>query len=167
MDSAETSSRPDLQAVKQRRVTLRVSTEHLTAALGAATAEPAGTSWANILTAALELQTCLSSHIDATEGPGGFHAEMVAAAPRLAHEVAILASEHSKLAALVADIVSAQSPRMHSRQPRRDSPGRHTAFRRYRPTSTARLRSDLRGVRVRSRGRNLIGVTRSEQQLVI
>jgi hypothetical protein len=106
MDPAETSSRPDLEAVRQRRTTLRVSMEHLKEASAAATADPTDRSCAAILGAAQELQTCLARHVEATEGPDGFHRDMLTAAPRLAHDVEILVREHSQLAIMVADIVS-------------------------------------------------------------
>lgn len=106
MDPAETSSGPDLKAVRQRRTTLRVSTEHLKNALAAAVADPTARTCADILSPALELQRCLAMHIEATEGSDGFHSEMLAAAPRLAHDVGILVREHSQLAIMMSDMVS-------------------------------------------------------------
>jgi hypothetical protein len=106
MDPAGTSSRPDLEAVRQRRIRLRVSTEHLKTALASAVGDPTGGSCADILGPALDLQRCLAMHIEATEGPDGFHSEMLATAPRLAHDVRILVREHSQLAAMLSDIVS-------------------------------------------------------------
>jgi hypothetical protein len=106
MDPAETSIRPDLEAVRQRRITLRVSTENLKNALAAVFADPTARSCADVLSPALELQRCLAMHIEATEGSDGFHSEMLAAAPRLAHDVAVLVREHSQLALMLSDLVS-------------------------------------------------------------
>jgi hypothetical protein len=106
MDPAGTSSRPDLEAVRQRRITLRASTQRLKQALAAAAVNPTGRSCADILRPALELQRCLGMHIEATEGSDGFHSEMLAAAPRLAHDVDVLVREHRQLANMMSDIVS-------------------------------------------------------------
>jgi hypothetical protein len=106
MDPADNAPRPDLEAVRQRRTTLRVSTGRLKEVLAAASADPAGTSCADIVGAARELQVCLLAHIEATEGPNGFHADMLTAAPRLAHEVEILVNEHAQLTTMAADLSS-------------------------------------------------------------
>lgn len=113
MDPTETSARPDLEAVRQRRITLRDSMEHLKQALAAdaATAvEPTGSSRAAILAAAQQLQACLVEHIDATEGPDGFHHDMLTAAPRLAHDVKILVAEHVRMTAMLSDLMSQSAP---------------------------------------------------------
>ncbi|MEN3336714.1 MAG: hypothetical protein V7647_390 [Acidobacteriota bacterium] len=106
MDPADDSSRPDLEAVRQRRTTLRVSTGHLEQALTSAGADPTDRSCADVLSAAQRLQACVVAHIEATEGLNGFHAEMVTAAPRLAHEVEVLVKEHAELATMAADIAA-------------------------------------------------------------
>lgn len=106
MDPVGTSARPDLEAVRQRRVTLRASTEHLKKALATAVADPTDRSCADISGPARELQRCLAMHIEATEGSDGFHSEILTVAPRLAHDVEILVREHSQLAIMMADIVS-------------------------------------------------------------
>ena len=48
----------------------------------------------------------LAAAIEATEGPDGFHGEMVAAAPRLTHGVEVLVREHAKLSGLAAQIAA-------------------------------------------------------------
>jgi hypothetical protein len=106
MDPAQTRSQSDLEVVRQRRVTLQVATERLKHALAAPNAALAGTPCGDISSAARELQSCLRAHVEATEGPSGFHADMLAAAPRLAHDVEILVREHAQLAALATQIVS-------------------------------------------------------------
>lgn len=106
MDPTGISSRPNLEAVRQRRMTLRLSMERLKEALAAAVANPTGRSCAAILGAAQDLLTCLGTHIEATEGPSGFHSDIVTAAPRLAHDIEILVREHSQLVVMVSDIVS-------------------------------------------------------------
>ena len=106
MDPTRTSSGPDLEAVRQRRITLRVSTEHLKNALAAAAVDPTDRSCADILGPALELQQCVAVHILATERSGGFHSEMLAVAPRLAHDIELLVREHSQLTIMMSDLVS-------------------------------------------------------------
>jgi hypothetical protein len=106
MDPADNLPRPDLDAVRQRRTTLRVSTEHLEEVLAAGSADPTGTFCADVSSAARKLQACLLTHIQATEGPNGFHADMLTAAPRLAHDVQILVKEHAQLTTMAADIAS-------------------------------------------------------------
>jgi len=106
MDSAGSPARPDLEAVRQRRSTLRASMEHLRQALAAAAAESTDSSCGAVSAAARELQARLAAHIEATEGPDGFHHDMLTAAPRLAHGVATLVLEHTRLTAMVSELMA-------------------------------------------------------------
>jgi hypothetical protein len=56
--------------------------------------------------AAQVVGVCIDEHVRATEGPAGFHAEMVAAAPRLAHAVNVAVDDHARLAELSNRILS-------------------------------------------------------------
>lgn len=55
--------------------------------------------WTRSVEAALKhLDTCVTEHVAATEGPTGFHAEIVTAAPRLHHGVKVLVADHRRIA---------------------------------------------------------------------
>jgi hypothetical protein len=107
-------SEPDqLGAARLRRLSLRAWMGTVEAAL----ATPAVTriaAWRqDVLGALYGLETCLREHTAATEGPAGFHADMVTAAPRLANAVERLAVEHvtmdAALRALLAETSTAAS----------------------------------------------------------
>lgn len=59
--------------------------------------------WANDVASALAgLDECMQRHVEQTEGPDGFHADIVAAAPRLAHQVSLSVREHRRITGAVA-----------------------------------------------------------------
>jgi hypothetical protein len=92
---------PDLLAVRERRQSLR-------SAMGAFEGALAGPAlgripeWtAGLVTALQQLDTRVTEHIAATEGPTGFHGELVAASPRLVHSVSLLVAEHHRICELL------------------------------------------------------------------
>lgn len=97
MDRLEVVSDPAMDRVRARRMTLRSSMSALEGAL----AVPAGDSvdrWqAEVRRTTADLRDCLRQHVAETEGPGGFHAEVLAAAPRLSHAVSRSVAEHGDL----------------------------------------------------------------------
>ncbi len=99
-------SDPDLEAVRERRQSLRVAMGHLERVLALPPAVGLAEWSGEVLAATTELQDCLRQHIEATEGPDGFHGEMVAAAPRLTHGVEVLVREHAKLSGLAVQIAA-------------------------------------------------------------
>jgi hypothetical protein len=101
------SSDPGLAAVRQRRLSLRASMNGLEQAL-AAPAVGRMPLWNDgVRTAVTALQECMRGHIEATEGPDGFHSDIVSAAPRLAHAVEVSAREHAAIMKQVADLIAA------------------------------------------------------------
>jgi hypothetical protein len=52
----------------------------------------------------------MREHIDATEGPDGFHSDMLTAAPRLAYAVEVSVREHAAITELIAEIVGRSHP---------------------------------------------------------
>jgi hypothetical protein len=88
---------PDLAAVQQRRQSLRSAMGEFEAAL-AAPAVGRIPEWTAGLVASLQqLDSRVSEHVAATEGPTGFHNEIVTASPRLVHNVSVLVVEHHRL----------------------------------------------------------------------
>jgi hypothetical protein len=86
-----------LDELRRRRSEMREAMEALEAALARPlhTAGPAWTERVHI--ALIELSVDLRDHIHITEGPGGVHEQIVQAAPRLAHGVTQLTSDHARL----------------------------------------------------------------------
>ena len=99
MQSPESAPDPALEAVRLRRVSLRRAMSDLERALAAPARTPA---WPQgVQTAVGELQACMRTHVQATEGPGGFHGDVMSVAPRLAHAVDVSAQEHVTINKLI------------------------------------------------------------------
>lgn len=95
------NDRPELAAVRARRRSLRAAMGVFEAAL-ASPAVGRTPEWTSGVGAALEqLDICISEHVAATEGPAGFHAEIVTASPRLHHDVKVLVADHRRIVELV------------------------------------------------------------------
>jgi hypothetical protein len=91
----------DLDAVRIRRQSLRAAMGAFEAAL-AAPAVGRIPEWTPGLVAALDqLDTRVKEHVAATEGPAGFHSEIVTSSPRLHHHVKVLVTEHQRIAELL------------------------------------------------------------------
>lgn len=97
----------DLDVLRQRRSELRQAI----AGLEAATAAPAPgrvPEWTDEVRVHLDqVSADFTRHIAVTEGPGGFHQDLVTASPRLAGKVARLAREHGSIAAKIDDAQAA------------------------------------------------------------
>lgn len=106
MEHDSLSPRPDLQAVRQRRRSLHRSMANLENALAAPAVGRIAEWLPEVRAAITELQDCIRSHIGATEGPDGFHAEIVTAAPRLSHLVEISVHEHLRIVDLIAELLT-------------------------------------------------------------
>ena len=92
---------PDLDAVRARRQSLRAAMGVFEAAL-AAPAVGRISGWTSGLVVALrQLDTRLKEHVAATEGPDGFHNQIVTASPRLYHEVTVLVADHERATELL------------------------------------------------------------------
>jgi hypothetical protein len=97
---------PGLDMLRRRRAELRESMDALEQAL-AAPAPGRAQAWAERVHVALvELSADLRAHVEATEGPDGLHAAVLATAPRLSGAVHRLGDEHVALRATVADLLS-------------------------------------------------------------
>jgi hypothetical protein len=86
----------DLDAVRRRRAELRESIAMLRTALG----EPVHVAvvWGERVQQELaRLVLDFVEHVDVTEGPGGLHATIVEAAPRLSHAADGLTAEHDEI----------------------------------------------------------------------
>jgi hypothetical protein len=107
MEQTISQSDPELQAARRRRSSLRRSMNSVEIAL-ASPAPGRVTLWgAGVSSAVEDLQRCMRDHVDETEGPQGFHREIVAAAPRLAHRVDVSAKQHVAILGLSSDLLSA------------------------------------------------------------
>lgn len=95
-----------LTGLRERRAELRDSMSALEQALAdPAVADPAR--WAQRVHVALvELSADLREHTHATEGEDGLHRHILATTPRLAHAVTRLAQDHTRVHALVEELVS-------------------------------------------------------------
>lgn len=91
------------QAAEERRERLRALMDRFEAAM----AEPPSVSpheWRSRLSdLADEMSTELTSHVEATEGPGGLFEDVLARAPRVCSQVDRLRREHGALRAFVDD----------------------------------------------------------------
>lgn len=96
---------PALAGVRARRATLHAAMIDLEVALAAPAAGRAGGWGARVQQCGEQLKAQLLDHIRATEGPQGFHEDIRTAAPRLAHAVAVLSSDHQAMTELAASIV--------------------------------------------------------------
>lgn len=107
MEPATTLPDPGLAEIRERRLSLRTAMSGLESALAT---PPAGQieGWHEaVAQTALEVQANLEEHVTTSEGPDGFHGEVLEAAPRLAHAVDVLVRDHLAATALVAKIVAA------------------------------------------------------------
>lgn len=106
MEPSVTVTDPGLAEVRRRRMSLREALNRLEHAL----ALPAPTRshlWSDqVGRAADEVALDLREHVEKTEGPSGFHADIVTAAPRLAHAVGALTADHVTAVAQVNKIVT-------------------------------------------------------------
>jgi hypothetical protein len=101
MEPTSTSANAELQAARARRVSLRAAMQSLEHAL-AAPAIGRAAEWTPGVSGSLQdLRDCMAAHIAGTEGPNGFHREMVTAAPRLVHQVEVSVREHGQINALI------------------------------------------------------------------
>jgi hypothetical protein len=106
MEPSVVLSDPGLDAVRRRRVSLRAAMNGLEDALATPATGRALVWGEQAHAAAEEVQRHLREHIDTTEGPQGFHAEMLAAAPRLSHAVSVLTHDHVVATSLVGTLIS-------------------------------------------------------------
>jgi hypothetical protein len=106
MDPTLIATEADLDAVRTRRVQLRQALRELEEAL-AAPASGRAEQWGQRVHAAfVRVADEFSGHIAVTEGPGGLHQTVLAAAVRLANAVAGLAADHDRIAAEIAGLVA-------------------------------------------------------------
>ncbi|MGZ4461174.1 MAG: hypothetical protein ACXVW9_18815 [Nocardioidaceae bacterium] len=104
--SAPTHDQTLLEELRLRRAELRGSMSALEHAL-AAPAPRDQARWAERVEVALvELTADFREHVDVTEGPEGLYAEVLATAPRLSGVTARLAGEHTKIRALIDDLMA-------------------------------------------------------------
>lgn len=97
---------PGLDAVRRLRADLRGSMTALEQALAAA-APGRSAAWARRVEVALvELSADVREHVAATEGAGGLHGALLAAAPRLSSSVHRLVTEHATISGLVGDLLT-------------------------------------------------------------
>ena len=92
---------PDLQAVRERRQSLRSAMGSFESALAAPAAGRIPEWTAGLLAALQQLDARLVEHVAATAGPTGFHRELIAASPRLYHPVSLLVAEHHEISELL------------------------------------------------------------------
>jgi hypothetical protein len=110
MEPAESAIDPTLDAVRQRRVSLRRAMSDLERAL-AAPAPSRMSQWdEGVRTAVRGLRTCMREHVQATEGPGGFHHDVVTVAPRLAHAVDVSTKEHVVITSMIDTLLADRAP---------------------------------------------------------
>lgn len=102
-DPAATSRRV-LEAAKRQRAELQESMAALEQALAAPATGRAAQWTERVHVALVELESDLREHMQSTEEPGGLHAGLLAAAPRLAGPVARLARDHVRLRDAVHDL---------------------------------------------------------------
>lgn len=94
MGRFEVVSDPTMDRVRARRLTLRSAMSALEGALAKPASDRIEQWKSGAGRAAADLEECLRDHVGETEGPHGFHTEMLTAAPRLSHAVESLAAEH-------------------------------------------------------------------------
>jgi hypothetical protein len=106
MEPEQTSGAAGLQAARERRISLRAAMSALERAM-AAPAYGRSSEWiAGVREAVGDLHECMRAHVDATEGPAGFHREILTAAPRLSHSVEISVREHVLIGKLLDQLVT-------------------------------------------------------------
>jgi hypothetical protein len=101
---------PGLDDLRRLRAELGESMAALEQALAAPVAH-GQSAWAERVDAALVgLSADFDEHVVATEGPGGLHDAVVAAAPRLSNAVRRLVTEHAVIKGLVGDLRARVGP---------------------------------------------------------
>jgi hypothetical protein len=101
MEPAVIPSDPGLDAVRARRLSLRAAMSSLEGALAVPASGRVALWSAGVLAALESLSARMKDHIAATEGPSGFHGEVLAAAPRLSHSVDVSVAEHATIMGLL------------------------------------------------------------------
>ena len=110
MQPHEPPTDPTLDAVRRRRVSLRRAMSDLERAL-AAPAPARMDQWdGGVRSAVRELQSCMREHVQATEGPNGFHRDVLTVAPRLAHAVDVSTQEHVVITAMIDALLADDVP---------------------------------------------------------
>ena len=92
---------PDLDAVRARRQSLRAAMGAFEAALAAPAVGRISEWTPGLIVALQQLDTRLKEHVAATEGPDGFHSQIVTASPRLYHAVTVLVADHQRATELL------------------------------------------------------------------
>lgn len=116
MDPTVTATKADLDAVRARRVQLRQALAELEEDL-AAPASGRPDQWGQRVHAGfVRVADEFSGHIAVTEGPGGLHQTVLAAAVRLANAVTGLVAEHDRIAADIAGLVADTSEPLRAEQ---------------------------------------------------
>jgi len=106
MESVVGAPDPGLEGLRRLRAELRGSIAALEQALAAPALGRSG-AWAERVDAALvELSADFGEHVAVTEGPGGVHGAVVAAAPRMSSSVRRLVGEHAVINGLVRDLLA-------------------------------------------------------------
>jgi hypothetical protein len=92
---------PDLDAVRVRRRSLRSAMGAFEEALAAPAVGRIADWSARVYGVLQQLDASVAVHVSATEGPTGFHSDIIAASPRLYHHVGVLVAEHRRVAELL------------------------------------------------------------------
>jgi hypothetical protein len=95
-----------LAAVRRRRVSLRAAMTSLEESLAVPASGRIGVWAVGVDEAAVEVGSHLNEHIETSEGPQGFHVEILAAAPRLSHAVATLVSDHEAASDILGQLLT-------------------------------------------------------------
>lgn len=101
MDPQQIPTDPDLDAVRARRQSLRAAMGAFEAALAAPAVGRISVWTSGLVVALQQLDTRLKEHVAATEGPDGFHNQIVTASPRLYHAVTVLVADHQRATELL------------------------------------------------------------------
>jgi hypothetical protein len=106
MEPEQNPGAAGLQAAKERRISLRAAMSALERSM-AAPAYGRSSEWVSgVRVSVMDLQQCMRAHVEATEGPAGFHREILTAAPRLSHSVEISVREHVVIGKLLEQLVT-------------------------------------------------------------
>jgi hypothetical protein len=107
MSPQQTALKPNLEAVRARRQSLRSAMGAFEAALAMPAAGRIALWSQQLEPTLLALESCVRDHVSATEGPDGFHNDIVTAAPRLHHQVGLLVLDHRRIAELIEQLAPA------------------------------------------------------------
>jgi hypothetical protein len=102
-----TGSTPLEQALR-RRTDLLGAAGRLEASLSSAVARPAFAG--DVHRAMQELRACLGAHVANAEGDEGLFSEVLAVAPRLAHQIDVLRKEHEEIDVALAHVQRIDDP---------------------------------------------------------